>query len=125
MLVPGKVFGEVELIDGKPRTSTARASDTVRITMFTHDEIVDMLFQHPENSLILARDVFNHLRKLYGGDDLESTMEKLREEMHEKIKKAVIAHESRVVKSHNGMAAIAIPIVLLVITAISLQLVLH
>lgn len=34
------------------------------------------------------------------------------------IRQAVIAHESRVVKSHNGMAAIAVPIVLMILLAV-------
>ena len=37
--------------------------------------------------------------------------------MHVSIRDAVVAHESRVVKSHNGMAAIAVPIILLVLLA--------
>jgi hypothetical protein len=34
------------------------------------------------------------------------------------IRDAVVAHESRVVKSHNGMAAIAVPIILLIVLAV-------
>ena len=45
-------------------------------------------------------------------------MARLREEMQLSIRDAVVAHESRVLKSHNGMAAIAVPIVLLVLLAV-------
>lgn len=121
----GKVFGEVELVDRKPRSSTARVTEETRLLIFTHDEILDALFHHPEESLVMARDVFDRLRQLYSTDSLDSEMTRLREEMHETIKKAVISHESRVVKSHNGMAAIAIPIVLLVLIVIGIQIYIH
>lgn len=121
----GKVFGEVELIDRKPRSSSARAAEASNLLVFSHEEIMDALFRRPEESLVFARDVFDRLRQLYSADSLDSEMTKLREEMHETIKKAVISHESRVVKSHNGMAAIAIPIVLLVLIVIGIQIYLH
>jgi CRP/FNR family cyclic AMP-dependent transcriptional regulator len=121
----GKVFGEVELIDRKPRSSTAKAAGEVKLLVFSHEEILDALFHNPENSLVMARDVFDRLRQLYSTDSLDSEMTKLREEMHETIKKAVVSHESRVVKSHNGMAAIAIPVVLLVLIVIGVQIYLH
>jgi CRP/FNR family transcriptional regulator, cyclic AMP receptor protein len=121
----GKVFGEVELIDRRPRTSSALAGSDVKLIAFDHDELLDILFSHPENSLMLSRSTFDHLRKLYGSHSLESDLARLREEMHESIKQAVVNHESRVVKSHNGMLAIAGPIVVLVLLAITLQFTLH
>lgn len=121
----GKVFGEVELIDRKPRSATAKAAEEAKLLIFSHEEILDALFRRPEESLVMARDVFDRLRQLYSADSLDSEMTKLREEMHETIKKAVISHESRVVKSHNGMAAIAIPIVLLVLIVIGIQIYIH
>ena len=45
-------------------------------------------------------------------------MARLREEMQLSIRDAVVAHESRVVTSHNGMAAIAVPIILMVVLAV-------
>lgn len=124
-LGPGRVFGEVELIDRRPRSSTAQASEEVKLTVFSHEEIMDMIFANPEKSLILARDVFDRLRQLYSTDSLDGELIKLREEMHETIKSAVISHESRVVKSHNGMAAITIPIVVLIAIVIGMQVYLH
>lgn len=124
-LSSGKVFGEVELIDGKTRSSTAKAVEEVKLLVFSHEEILDTLFKHPENSLVMARDVFDRLRQLYSTDSLDAEMTKLREEMHETIKKAVVSHESRVVKSHNGMAAIAIPVVLLVAIVVGIRFYLH
>ncbi len=124
-LGPGRVFGEVDLIDRRPRSSTAQAAEEVKLTIFSHEEIMDMIFENPEKSLILARDVFDRLRQLYSADSLDGELTKLREEMHETIKSAVISHESRVVKSHNGMAAIAIPVVVLIAIVIGMQVYLH
>jgi CRP/FNR family transcriptional regulator, cyclic AMP receptor protein len=124
-LGPGRVFGEVELIDRRPRSSMAQASEEVKLTVFTHAEIMDMIFANPEKSLILARDVFDRLRELYSTDSLDGELIKLREEMHETIKSAVISHESRVVKSHNGMAAIAIPVIVLIAIVVGMQIYLH
>jgi CRP/FNR family transcriptional regulator, cyclic AMP receptor protein len=124
-LGPGRVFGEIELIDRRPRSSMAQASEEVKLAAFTHEEIMDMIFQNPEKSLILARDVFDRLRQLYSADSLDGELTKLREEMHETIKSAVISHESRVVKSHNGMAAIAIPVIVLIAIVIGMQVYLH
>ncbi|MDJ0716431.1 MAG: cyclic nucleotide-binding domain-containing protein [Prochloraceae cyanobacterium] len=121
----GKVFGEVELIDKRPRGSTAKAREDAKITVFTYEEILEMLFDRPENSLILARDIFDRLRQLYSTDSLDAEITKLREEMHQTIKQAVISHESRVVKGHNGMAAIAIPVVLLICIVVGIQVYLH
>jgi CRP-like cAMP-binding protein len=121
-LGPGRVFGEIELIDSRPRSSTAQATGEVKLTVFSHEEIVDMLFDNHEKSLLLGRDVFDRLRQLYSADSLDGELAKLREEMHETIKSAVISHESRVVKSHNGMAAISIPIVVLIAIVVGIQI---
>jgi CRP/FNR family transcriptional regulator, cyclic AMP receptor protein len=121
----GRVFGEIELIDGKTRSSTAKAAEDVKLAAFTYEEMMDILFKTPENSLIMARDIFDRLRQLYSSDSLDAEMTKLREEMHETIKHAVISHESRVVKSHNGMAAIAIPIVVLIAIVVGIQIYFH
>jgi CRP-like cAMP-binding protein len=115
---PGQVIGEVEVIDGRPRTHTARASKPTELLVFSRDELMDLLFEHPERSLVLGRSVFDRLRDLYTNETLESDLARLREEMQASIRDAVVAHEGRVVRSHNGMAAIAVPIVLMVLLAI-------
>ncbi len=115
---PGHVFGEVELIDGRTRTHTARAAKPTELLVFSRDELMDLLFEHPERSLVLGRSVFDRLRDLYTNETLESDLARLREEMQASIRDAVVAHEGRVVRSHSGMAAIAIPIVLMVLLAI-------
>lgn len=111
---PGHVFGESELVDGKPRNCNARAAAEAELFAFEREELIDLLFQHPEKSLVLGRSVFDRLKDLFGNDTLESYLEQLRQEVQQNIRQAVVAHESRVVRSHNGMAAIILPIVLLI-----------
>uniref|UniRef100_B8HLS2 Cyclic nucleotide-binding protein n=1 Tax=Cyanothece sp. (strain PCC 7425 / ATCC 29141) TaxID=395961 RepID=B8HLS2_CYAP4 len=117
----GKVFGEMELLNGGVRTSTAQAMEDVKVVSFTYEEMMDLLFNNPEKSLILNRTAFNQLRELFGGETLDAQMYRLRREMDVAIKQAVINHEARVVKSHNGMMAMALPIILLVIVVAAIQ----
>ena len=115
---PGYVFGEVEIIDRRSRTSNARAATDVNLIEIDQEELMDILYAHPEKSLVLGKGTFDRLKELFSEESLESELARLREEMQISIRQAVVAHESRVVKSHNGMAAIAVPIVLMVILAI-------
>lgn len=115
---PGHVFGEVELIDGRTRTSNARVASTAELIRIGREELLDILYEHPEKSLILGKSTFERLRELFSEESLDSELARLREEMELSIRQAVVAHESRVVKSHNGMAAIGVPIVLMIALAI-------
>ena len=114
---PGHVFGEVEVIDGRVRDSSARAATTAQVMVIPRDELVELLYEKPEKSLVLGKGSFERLKDLFDDSSLDSDLARLREEMHVSIRDAVVAHESRVVKSHNGMAAIAVPIILLVVLA--------
>jgi len=115
---PGHVFGEVEVIDGRARDSSARAATTAQVMVIPRDELVELLYEKPEKSLVLGKGSFERLKDLFDDSSLDSDLARLREEMHVSIRDAVVAHESRVVKSHNGMAAIAVPIILLVVLAV-------
>jgi len=115
---PGRVFGELELIDGRARTSNARAACDTDIIEIRKDELMDILYVHPERSLVLGKSTFERLRELFSEESLDSELARLREEMELSIREAVVAHESRVVKSHNGMAAIGVPIVLMIALAV-------
>lgn len=115
---PGRVFGEVELIDDRPRTANARIASDAQLIAIRRDELLDILYQHPEHSLVLGKSSFERLKELFSEDSLESDLARLREEMEVTIRQAVVAHESRVVKSHNGMAAIGVPIVMMIALAI-------
>ena len=116
-LGPGHVFGEVEIIDSRPRISSARAAKNCHLVEIPREELMEILYDKPEKSIVFGKSTFEHLRSLYDDTSLDSDLERLREEMHLKIRDAVVEHESRVVKSHNGMAAIAVPIIILVILA--------
>ncbi|WP_448526415.1 cyclic nucleotide-binding domain-containing protein [Parathermosynechococcus lividus] len=124
VLGPGKVFGEVDLIHGRTRLSTAQAKGEVKLFQFTETELKEALFENHVKSLMLSRTLYEHLRDLYSDNNLESELARLRVEMHQTVKQAVMDHEARVVKSHNGMMAIALPIVMLVGLVIALQFVL-
>lgn len=115
---PGRVFGEVELIDDSARTSNARIASDTQLIEIRRDELLDILYEHPEKSLVLGKSTFERLKELFSEDSLQSDLARLREEMEVSIRQAVVAHESRVVKSHNGMAAIGVPIVLMIALAL-------
>ncbi|WP_411870591.1 cyclic nucleotide-binding domain-containing protein [Vulcanococcus limneticus] len=115
---PGHVFGEVEVIDGRNRTANARAASIAELMQIDRDELLEILYKRPEKSLILGKSTFERLKELYSEESLDSELARLREEMQLSIRDAVVAHESRVVKSHNGMAAIGVPIVLMVALAV-------
>jgi len=114
---PGHVFGEVEIIDQRVRTSNARAATDANLIEIEQDELMDILYTHPEKSLVLGKGTYERLKELFSEESLESDLARLREEMQLSIRQAVVAHESRVVKSHNGMAAIAVPIIFMVLLA--------
>ena len=115
---PGHVCGELEVMDGRARTSNARVAVEAEVFAIEREELMDMLYRHPEKSLILGRSAYDRLRELFSEETLSSELARLREEMRLSIREAVVAHESRVVRSHNGMAAIGVPIVLMVALAV-------
>lgn len=114
---PGHVFGEVEVIDGRTRTSNARAATSVQLIRIPKEELLEILYVKPEKSLVLGKGSYERLKKLFDDSTLDSDLARLREEMRESIRDAVVAHEGRVLKSHNGMMAIAVPIILLFVLA--------
>lgn len=122
---PGHVFGEVEVIDERPRTSHARAAVDSELVEIPHTDLMDILYTHPEKSLVLGKSTFDRLRELFSEESLDSELARLREEMELSIREAVVAHESRVVKSHNGMAAIGVPIVLMIALAVGAYFFFH
>lgn len=115
---PGYVFGEVEVIDGRKRLSNAKTAVKSDLMRIDRGELMEILYERPEKSLILGKGTYDRLKELYSDDSLDSELARLREEMQLSIRQAVVAHESRVVKSHNGMAAIAVPIILMVALAV-------
>ena len=124
-LLVGKVFGEVEIVDGRTRTATAKAASRSVLLEIDREELMDILFKKPEDSLVLSKSSYERLKELYSDESLDSDMARLREEMQLSIRDAVVAHESRVVTSHNGMAAIAVPIILMVVLAVGSEWFFH
>ncbi len=52
----GKPFGEMSLVDGKPRSATALAKTTCKVLTLTRDEFRTMSKEHPElGSILLTR----------------------------------------------------------------------
>lgn len=115
---PGHIFGEVELIDSRERTSNARAASAAELVCINREELLDLLYQSPEKSLVLGKSTYQRLRELFSEESLDSELARLREEMKLTIQNAVVSHEQRVVRSHNGMLAIAAPIVAMVVLAV-------
>ena len=48
ILEPGEMFGEIALLDGGPRTASARAMTTVDLLQIHRDHFVPFLHDHPE-----------------------------------------------------------------------------
>jgi CRP-like cAMP-binding protein len=64
VLEPGEIFGEMGLVDERPRSLTARALEPARVTTVGRDEFVDMLLHRPQDSLAYVRHLFERLRAM-------------------------------------------------------------
>jgi CRP/FNR family cyclic AMP-dependent transcriptional regulator len=73
-LKPGQIFGEMGLVDERPRTYTARAMEPVHLLTVSQDELIDLLMNHPEESLRFLRTLFERLR----GMNTRRSIEQLR-----------------------------------------------
>jgi hypothetical protein len=61
---PGEVFGEMALIEERPRTHTARAVTACRATPMTRDEFEHLLTHDPARTRQYLRSLFERLRSL-------------------------------------------------------------
>lgn len=71
LMVPGDVFGEMALIEERPRSLTARAVTEGNATSLTRDEFEMMLTLDPKHTRHYLRSLFERLRTLtarLGGD---------------------------------------------------------
>lgn len=64
---PGEFFGEMALIDGKPRTAHARVVDEARLAALGRDDFLRYVRQHPEVALAMVSVISERLRRT---DDL-------------------------------------------------------
>jgi len=60
----GEVFGEMALIEERPRVRTARAVTAVRVTAMTRDEFEHLLTHDPARTRQYLRSLFERLRTL-------------------------------------------------------------
>lgn len=63
-LAAGQIFGEMGLVDERPRTMTARAVEAVQVRTVTQDELLDLLSSRPAEALPLVRTLFERLRAM-------------------------------------------------------------
>jgi CRP-like cAMP-binding protein len=59
----GEYFGEMGVIDDKPRSATARAKGETSCMSVSHEEFMDMLLNRPQESIELLKVLFARLRK--------------------------------------------------------------
>jgi CRP/FNR family transcriptional regulator, cyclic AMP receptor protein len=64
LLQDGEIFGEMGLVDERPRTLAARALSETRLTTVTREEFVDMILERPQESLKYLRTLFERLRAM-------------------------------------------------------------
>lgn len=59
----GEYFGEMGVIDDKPRSATARAKGETACMSVSQAEFMDMLLNRPQESIELLKILFQRLRK--------------------------------------------------------------
>ncbi len=61
---PGGVFGEMGLIDDRPRRNSARAITDLQVSRLTSEEFSEVLLAQPQRCLSYLRTIFERLREL-------------------------------------------------------------
>jgi CRP-like cAMP-binding protein len=59
---PGESFGEMSLIDGRPRSASIQAMDDTLLLILRRENFLEMLASHPTFALELLRDISAKLR---------------------------------------------------------------
>jgi CRP-like cAMP-binding protein len=65
-LGPGAYFGEMSLLDGKPRSATVRATSDLQTLVIPSWDFNHLLDQHPEMMRALLIELCRRLRKIEG-----------------------------------------------------------
>lgn len=60
----GDFFGEIALLDGRPRTATVRADGITRLLVLAHREFHSLMDEFPDVRAAVMAAVANRLRKL-------------------------------------------------------------
>lgn len=64
VLGAGEVFGEMGLVDERPRSASAKALGAVTVAAVDKQEFVDLLLHEPQQALVLLRAMFERLRSM-------------------------------------------------------------
>lgn len=64
LLGDGEIFGEMGLVDERPRSLTARAVSETRVTKISRNEFVDLILHQPRESFRYLRMFFERLRAM-------------------------------------------------------------
>lgn len=64
VLDDGELFGEMGLVDERPRSLTARAISETRVTKISRNEFIDLILHKPQESFRYLRMFFERLRAM-------------------------------------------------------------
>ena len=63
-LLPGHHFGEISLLDGKPRTASVAAETEMTLVIITQKDFLGLLAKDPEITLVLLEGMARTVRRL-------------------------------------------------------------
>lgn len=64
LLSEGEIFGEMGIVEERPRSATARAAEPVVATAVRRDEFIGLLLHRPQDGLDILRALFERLRAM-------------------------------------------------------------
>jgi CRP-like cAMP-binding protein len=67
-LVKGNIFGEMSLVDDKPRSATIAALEDTEVRILSRERFESMLEQNPRAVIPLLKQVFQSARQIFEPD---------------------------------------------------------